>query len=91
MICEALIAMTCNIPFKIAYKRAMHLRYGHPFDETTHIDKLISELHPATDIEYVYTLNIRKCNTCGLYFIDQGLEHRNPLNIGKVDLPQKLW
>lgn len=72
------IVMICSseVGFKLAWKRARHIRYGHPFHNSIQVDKMQSENHPQTDDKYIYTINLRKCNECGLIFQDVGFESR---------------
>lgn len=72
-------AMSCSAGFKIGWKRVSHMENGHPFDKSESIDKLTSELHPHSDSEMIYTVNIRKCNDCGLTYNDCGLEYRRQI------------
>jgi len=76
MIIRLLACLDSSVGFKLAWKRTGHARYGHPFDDSVLIEKFRSEKHPHSDKEYVYTVNIRKCNDCGLTFFDNGLERR---------------
>ena len=76
IIIDFIAALECKDGFHIGWKRVRHIRNGHPFDLGVRIDKLHSELHPNTDDEYIYTINIRKCLDCGLTYNDEGLEFR---------------
>ncbi len=71
-----LVALTSELPFKIAYKRAKCLSKGHVIKNSELIDKLQSEKHPHTNKEWIYTVNIMKCGNCGLHFNDAGVEAR---------------
>lgn len=51
------------------------LIFGHG-QNYTQIDKLTSEKHPASNKNFIYTININKCNSCGLHFNDIGVEFR---------------
>lgn len=75
MFIDIFIALISNTPFKLAYTRARHIRNGHPFNNSILVDKLVSESHPHTCKDYVYTVNLRKCE-CGLIFFDNGIEAR---------------
>lgn len=70
------ICISADINFKSAWKRAEHIENGHPFNESVLIEKLRSENHPHTSKDYVYTVNIRTCEDCGLTFTDNGIERR---------------
>lgn len=70
------VAFESDLPFGLAWKRLTHKDKGHPFDDSELVDKLVSENHPHTGDEYIYTVNIRKCNDCGMIFFDNGLESR---------------
>lgn len=63
--------------FQETYKRLSHIEKGHPFDLSVRLDKLHSEKHPHTDDECVYTVNIMRCEDCGLIWLDKGMEWRN--------------
>lgn len=62
----------------VGWRRIQHMRYGHNPDNSTRIDKLRSERHPSSDEEFIYTVNVMRCNDCGLDYHDSGLEFRNP-------------
>jgi hypothetical protein len=65
-----------DIPFKVAYLRARHVRNGHPFSlEHEIIDTLRSEKHPHTNEKMFYTVHLVQCK-CGLIYQSCGLEHR---------------
>lgn len=70
------LALSSDLPFKLAYKRACHVDNGHPLDKSTLVEKFSSEKHPHTDSQYIYTINIMKCDDCGLFWNDCGLELR---------------
>lgn len=74
-----LAAWGCSEGFSIGWKRVSHMENGHPFDKSERIDKLVSEKHPHSDSEMIYTVNIRHCNDCGLTYNDCGLEYRRIL------------
>ena len=69
------LAIDSDLEFKLAWERLGHLKNGHKFDGSEKIDCLKSENHPHTNNEYIFTINIRKCE-CGLIFFDNGLELR---------------
>ena len=71
---DAFLAMQCNLPFSVAFKRIRHMRNGH--GASTLIEKLRSHKHPHTDSAWVYTVNVMHCEECGLEYIDQGLEQK---------------
>lgn len=79
LIKDALLAHELSergMPFKVAFKRARHMRNGHPYeDKESIIDKLHSEKHPHTDDSHICTINIIQCN-CGLIYFDAGFEGR---------------
>ena len=86
IIFDLVAALSIDLPFSLAWKRVRHIRYGHVYDGSKPIDKLRSENHPHTGIDYVYTINLRECE-CGLIFQDCGLERRggyNPLPSERV-------
>lgn len=60
-------------------KRRKHIKKGHPFAKSTKIDVLRSEKHPHTDKHYVFTVNVMRCDDCGLIWLDSGLESRTGL------------
>jgi hypothetical protein len=63
--------------FKISYKRLRHMHNGHPYAERERkIDSLKSEVHPSSNAEFVYTVNIVECK-CGLIYQDCGLQFRD--------------
>ena len=78
IIFDLYIASTCapEIGFKLAWKRARHMRYGCPYHNSILIDKLQSEKHPHTDHEWIYTINLRECKDCGLIFQSCGVERK---------------
>jgi hypothetical protein len=63
--------------FKDGWRRLQHMRHGHNPDNSTRIDKLHSENYPCSDKNYVYTVNVMRCNDCGLHYHDSGFEPRN--------------
>jgi hypothetical protein len=65
-----------DIPFKVAYLLARHVRNGHPFS-TEHeiVDTLRSEKHPHTNEINIYTVHLVQCK-CGLIYQSCGLESR---------------
>lgn len=65
-----------DIPLKLWIKRYLHIKNGHPYERSISIDKLTSENHPHSDSEMIFTVNIMKCNECGLMYLDEGLEFR---------------
>jgi hypothetical protein len=75
MIHDLLLAMQSSLPFSLAWRRARHIRNGHGFN-VTRIDKLTSEKHPHSSAGCVYTVNVMRCDDCGLTFNDCGLEWR---------------
>jgi NAD-dependent dihydropyrimidine dehydrogenase PreA subunit len=58
--------------------RRKHLKRGHPYEKSVRVDKLQSFIHPKTDDEFVYTVNLMICNECGLCWNDCGVERRKP-------------
>ena len=77
MIFRLIACLESNQPFAIAWKRAGHIKNGHPFEKSTLIEKIESKDHPENDWDYVYMVNIRKCDDCGLIFHDCGMEYRH--------------
>ena len=78
LIIDFLAAMDSKDGFRIGWKRARHIRHGHPYSNSKLLDKLRSEKHPHTDGEYIYTVNVMECLDCGLTYNDVGLERRVP-------------
>lgn len=76
MIIDALLALGSKEGFRIGWKRVRHIKHGHPHAQSTLLDKVRSEAHPHTDDKYVFTINVLKCNDCGLTYLDSGLELR---------------
>lgn len=74
MLMELIAAVTCKTPFPLAWKRARHIRYGHPFDRSTFIEKKRFEKHPQNSRFMIYTVNLRRCDDCGLIYEDAGFE-----------------
>jgi len=72
----ALAGLVWAIPETLDAKRRRHIRNGHPFDKSVRLDKLRSENHPHSDPGTVYTVNVMRCNDCGLCWLDAGLEFR---------------
>lgn len=64
---------------KLRKLRERHIKHGHSYDNSTRIDKLRSELHPKNCEFYIFTVNIMKCEECGLIYLDSGMEFRKPL------------
>jgi hypothetical protein len=58
--------------------RRKHIKRGHGIDNSIRIDKMRSEMHPHSDKEFIFTVNIMLCNECGLIWLDSGLEFRKP-------------
>lgn len=75
MITDFLAAIGSKQPFPLAWKRARHLRCGHPFDKSERLEKLRSQHHPHNYEGYVYTINIMRCHDCGLTWLDVGMEY----------------
>lgn len=50
---------------------------GHDLKNSVTLDKLHSENHPWNDSEFVYTVNIRQCYSCGMVFQSCGLEFKD--------------
>lgn len=75
MILDLLAAIEAETPFLLAWKRARHIRYGHPLDKSTRLEKLRSSKHPHNQNGFVYTINIMRCDECGLIWNDEGLEN----------------
>jgi hypothetical protein len=73
---DAYIASLSSLPFKRAFKRARHIRNGHPKYWSVRIDKLRSEKHPQSNDLVVFTINIMECEDCGLIYMDSGVEFR---------------
>lgn len=61
---------------KLRKLRENHIKHGHPLRDSTRLDKLHSELHPSSNAEFIYTVNIMRCDECGLTWNDCGLEYR---------------
>lgn len=76
MITDFIAALGSSVSFRIAWKRARHIRHGHPIEKSQRLDKLHSYRHPHTDPSYIYTVNVMVCLDCGLTYIDDGLERR---------------
>ncbi|MCK5612537.1 hypothetical protein KAR91_62275 [Candidatus Pacearchaeota archaeon] len=70
------IASESSLPFKLAWKRLTHEDAGHSFDNSVLIESFVSEKHPHTCHDHVFTVNIRRCDDCGMIFYDNGLERR---------------
>lgn len=79
MITDFTLALQSDLPFKVAYKRLRHIRHGHPWSKSVLLDKVHSEGHPQSSHSAVFTINIMKCNDCGLTWFDKGLETRGKL------------
>lgn len=79
LIVDLLAAFSASTPFPLAWMRARHIRNGHPFNNSTRLEKLRVEKHPHTDSDFIYTINVRLCNECGLVFNDEGLERRKQI------------
>lgn len=62
--------------FKLRWKRRKHLKNGHPFENSIKLDSFKSENHPQSQKDYIFTINMRQCEDCGLVFFDNGLERR---------------
>lgn len=56
--------------------KLLHIIFGHG-DNYEVLETLRSEKHPASDNDWIYTINICKCKGCGLTFNDAGLECRD--------------
>lgn len=65
-------------PFPLAWKRVRHIRYGHPFGQSKLIEKHRFLQHPQNDHVLTFTVNLMKCNDCGLCWLDEGFEGEIP-------------
>lgn len=74
---DLLVATQCKIPFPEAWKRVRCVRNGHDFDKSELIDKFRSKNHPQNNDDFVYTVNVMRCNNCSLIWLDSGFEARN--------------
>lgn len=57
--------------------RKKHIKHGHPFAQSTLVDKQRFEKHPHNDDEFVFTVAVMQCDDCGLTWLDSGLAFRN--------------
>jgi predicted Zn-ribbon and HTH transcriptional regulator len=73
---DFIAAFFADIPFRLGWKRARHIRNGHPYKKSELVEKIYSEKHPASNKGYVFAINVMKCNDCGLIWFDIGLELR---------------
>lgn len=76
MLMDFFAALGCRVPFRLAWRRARHIRHGHPLSRSILIDSLRSDKHPRSDLHWVFTVNIYKCDDCGLHYLDEGVELR---------------
>lgn len=76
MVTDFFLALGCSAGFSVGWKRARHIRHGHPYDNSVFIEKLQSANHPHNKDGWIYTVNIMACKECGLTWNDIGIEVR---------------
>lgn len=74
----AVAASSETLTFFKAWRRLSCWESGHVFKKSQMIDSVKSELHPHSNKDYVFTINIMRCPNCDMIFYDEGLESRKP-------------
>lgn len=76
VITRLFLALNSELPFALAWKRAGHLADGHPFALSTKVESHRYEKHPKNSKDFVYVVNLMRCDDCGLHWQDAGMECR---------------
>lgn len=74
MITDLLAILSSEVPFTLAWKRARHIRHGHPFSQSSLIETQVFTKHPQNGNGLVYAANLMQCNDCGLRWLDVGFQ-----------------